>query len=48
MKAYQDQTNISQTHNEAQADMKINAKTIMSLRYMQSEIEELKQAILNS
>lgn len=48
MLAYQDQTNISQTHNETQADMKINAKTIMSMRYMQSEIEELKQAILNS
>jgi len=41
MKAYQDQTNISQTHNTAQADMKINAKTIMSLRYMQQEIESL-------
>lgn len=48
MLAYQDQTNISQTHNEAQADMIINAKTIMSMRYLQNEIEELKQAILNS
>ena len=46
--AYQDQTNISQAHNEAQADMIINAKTIMSMRYLQNEIEELKQAILNS
>ena len=36
MLAYQDQTNISQTHNEAQADMIINAKTIMSMRYIES------------
>ena len=48
MLAYQDQTNISQTHNSAQADMRITADTIMSMRYLQNEIEELKQAILNS
>ena len=45
MLAYQDQTNISQAHNEAQADMIINAKTIMSLRYIQSEIENLSSRL---
>jgi hypothetical protein len=40
-KAYQDQTNISQTHADSQADMKINAKTIMSLRYIESSKQDL-------
>ena len=45
MLAYQDQTNISQTHNTAQADMRITADTIMSLRYMQKEIENLSSRL---
>lgn len=48
MQSYYDVTNISQTHNTSQADMKIQANALKSLKAMQSEIDELKQAVLNS
>lgn len=48
MQSYYDITNISQTHGNNQADMRINAKALKSIKAMQSEIDELKQAVLNS
>ena len=41
MQSYYNITNISQTHGNNQADMRINAKALKSLKAMQSEIDNL-------
>ena len=48
LQSYYDITHISQTHADSQADMNIQAYAKKSLKVMQSEIDELKQAIVNS